>query len=97
MAEKTNGKKASKPAADAAPAEKKKSNLPERPKYKYGVAELADKLGIEPASVRVALRKANVEKAPGGVYGWDTKTAFDEVVADLKPEKPEKKPTKKAA
>ena len=93
MADKTNGKRTAKPATEAEPA-KKKSNLPERPKYKYGVEQLADKLGIEPASVRVKLRAAGIEKAVGGVYGWDDKGDFDEVVEELKGEKKE---TKKAA
>lgn len=103
MAEKPAAKKTAKNSAPAASPKaeepvKRKSNLPERPKYKFGVAELADRLDLEPASVRVALRKAGVEKAPGGVYGWDSKDEFEEVVQELRPEKkakPEK--TKKAA
>lgn len=85
----------------------RKSNLPERPSYKYDVTALADTLGIEPASVRVALRKHKVDKAEGNVYGWNNKTDFEAVVAKLKSDKkadstkkapePAKKPAKKAA
>lgn len=51
--------------------------------FKYGVNELADLLGIEPASVRVSLRNKNVKKA-GRAYGWNTKAELDEVAAKLK-------------
>ncbi len=81
----------------AKPADKK-SNLPPKPEYKYNVSNLADALGIEPASVRIALRKAGVEKAEGGVYGWNTKTDFEAVVNQLKPKKgKEEAPAKKKA
>lgn len=74
---------------------KKKSNLPERPEYKYNVATLAEDLGIEPASVRVALRKADIEKADGGVYGWNNKTDYEAVKAKLRPSKDSGKSTDK--
>lgn len=64
------------------------------PEFKYGVAELAEKLGLEAATVRVRLRNANIEKA-GKSYGWNTKAELDEVVAELKADKPAK-PAKKA-
>lgn len=62
--------------------------------FKYGVAELADTLGIAPESVRVQLRNKNIAKA-GKSYGWNTKDEFQAVVAKLKPEK--KAETKPAA
>lgn len=51
---------------------------------KFGVTELAEAVGIAPASVRVALRSLNVEKTHGNQYGWDTKKDFDTVVKALK-------------
>jgi len=50
--------------------------------FAYGVPELADALGIEPASVRVALRNKGVEKN-GNVYGWKNQKDFDAVVKQL--------------
>ena len=55
----------------------------EAPTFKYGVADLSEILGIEAASVRVALRKRNIEKA-GRSYGWNTKTELDAVAKQLK-------------
>ena len=77
--------KTEKNAKAPAQAEAKKSNLPPKPSYKYGVPELANTLGIEPASVRIALRKAKIDKSEGGVYGWNTKADFDAVLSQLKP------------
>ena len=68
-----------------------------KPEFKYGVADLAEALGILDTSVRVSLRKNNVEKAKGtNVYGWNNKTEFDAVVSKLK-ESSAKAPAKKAA
>lgn len=55
--------------------------------YKYGVDALAKELGIKAASVRVQLRKHQVEKAEGGVYGWNSEKDFKEVVKKLSPKK----------
>lgn len=69
------------------------------PEFKYGVADLADKLGIKEASVRVQLRNKGIEKA-GKSYGWNTKAELEEVIDELKaekPAKPAKKSPKKAA
>lgn len=55
----------------------------EATEYKYGVGELAEALGIEPASVRVKLRSQGIDKA-GRSYGWNTQAEFKEVVAALK-------------
>lgn len=76
---------------------------------KYGVNDLAEAVGIAPASVRVALRALEVEKNLGNQYGWNTKKDFDEVVkalkernaksavADKAPAKKARKPRGKAA
>ena len=65
--------------------------------FKYGVNELAELLGIQPASVRVRLRNRGINRS-GAAYGWNTKAALQEVVDVLakaekaeKPEKPAKK------
>lgn len=47
--------------------------------YKYTVDTLAKDLGLQPASVRVALRKHDIDKADGGVYGWNSQKDYDEV------------------
>lgn len=65
----------------AAPAEKATKEA--APEFKYGVGDLAEKLGIKPASVRVALRNHSVKKA-GRSYGWNTKTELDEIVSKIK-------------
>lgn len=92
--------KAPKPAE--APA--KKSNLPVHEKPEFGVAELAEALGIEPTSARVKLRNAGIEKN-GRSYSWKNQKELDAVVKQLKatPDKPAKAekaaepaPTKKA-
>lgn len=43
--------------------------------FKFGIEDMADFLGIEPASVRIKLRNAKIaKKAAGGTrYGWKTK------------------------
>lgn len=75
------------------PAKEKADNKAEKAaerEFKYGVADLAEKLGIEPASVRVQLRSKGIEKA-GKSYGWNTKGELEEVVTQLRAEKPAKK------
>lgn len=69
--------------------------------FKYGVNELADELGVEPASARVTLRKLGVEKE-GSVYGWKTDRDFDAAVKQCKAGSGRKKaaedePVKKSA
>jgi len=81
--------------------EEKKSAPKEAESFKYGVDDLADALGIKPASARVALRKHDIEKA-GKSYGWNSKAELETVIAtiegDKKTEKKsEKKETKKPA
>ncbi len=51
---------------------------------KYGVADLVEESGLQPASVRVALRELNVEKEFGNKYGWNTKKDFDAIVKAMK-------------
>lgn len=58
--------------------------------FKYGVAELADKLDIAPESVRVQLRNKGIAKA-GKSYGWNTKDDFQAVIDKLRPAKTETK------
>lgn len=92
MATKT---KAAPAKASKAPAKAEK----EKEEWEYTVADLADELGIEAASVRVKLRNANVERE-GRSYGWNTKKEFDAVLKQLsaKAEKADKdeKPAPKA-
>lgn len=70
----------------AAPAKEEKAPAADKPKY--GVAELAEALGIKPASVRVRLRNAEIAKS-GKSYGWNTQKEFNEVVKAMKESKKE--------
>lgn len=72
---------------------KTKTEKSEAPEFKYGVADIAEKLELEPASVRVKLRNAGIEKA-GKSYGWNTKAELQEVIDELGAEKPAKKSKK---
>ena len=65
---------------EAKPEKKEKKEPTES--FKYGVPELAEELEIAPASVRVKLRKAGIEKA-GKSYGWNTQAELREVVKQL--------------
>lgn len=69
MAKEDKAPKGEKPAKDEA--------------KKYGITDLSTALGIEPASVRVKLRKAKIEKV-GGRYGWDTKAEMNAVIDKIK-------------
>lgn len=51
--------------------------------FKYGVEDLAEELGIKPASVRVQLRNKGIEKA-GKQYGWNSKAELKEVIEQIK-------------
>lgn len=54
---------------------------------KYGVAELANELGIEQATARVGLRalqKKKIVTKEGKRWGWDTKSDFNAVVKAMK-------------
>jgi len=56
---------------------------------KYGIADLAEALDIEPASARIRLRNAEIKKRAGR-YGWNTKAELDEVVKKLTPKSKDK-------
>lgn len=88
-------KKATKKPAAGSPAAKAEAAAA----FKYGVADVATKTGLKPTSIRVAFRKHGVEKAEGGVYGWNTKDELDAVIAAAFPskEKAEKAPKDKKA
>lgn len=73
----------------------KKEKAAER-EFKFGVDDLAEALGLQPASVRVQLRNKGIEKA-GKSYGWNSKKDLDEVIAQIKTEPKEKKASKKNA
>jgi SNF2 family DNA or RNA helicase len=77
---KNNKEKTSKGKGKAEKTEKKEKKTA----MKYGITELSEALGVAPASARVKLRKADVEKADGGRYGWDTKAEMNEVIDLLK-------------
>lgn len=67
--------------------------------FKFGVEDIAEELGIKPASVRVQLRNKGIEKA-GKSYGWNTKAELKEVISQLKSsdddDDEDEKPSKKA-
>lgn len=74
--------------AKEAKAEKAtKRSAPPRPdakaEFKYTVDNLAKDLDLQPASVRVALRKHDIDK-DGGVYGWNSKDEYQEVLGILR-------------
>ena len=78
----TKGKKGKTSKKGKTTAEKKEK----APEFKYGVDNLAEDLGIAPASVRVALRKAGIEKG-GRAYGWNSQSDYKSVLTQLKPKK----------
>lgn len=51
--------------------------------FKFGVEDIADELGIKPASVRVQLRNKGIEKA-GKSYGWNSKSELKEVIDQIR-------------
>lgn len=65
--------------------------------YKFGVEDLADKLGIEPASARIKLRNSGIKPQNGNRYGWETKADLEATVEKLKSAKPAKPAAKPAA
>lgn len=58
--------------------------------FKYGVNEVSATTKLKPSSIRVAFRKNGIEKAEGGVYGWNNKTDFEAVIAKVFSNKPAK-------
>lgn len=63
--------------------------------FKFGVEDIAEELGIKPASVRVQLRNKGIDKA-GKSYGWNSKADLKEVVDQLKSTDKEEKSSKKS-
>lgn len=80
-----------------AKAAKASPTPPTRELPKYNVNNLSTDLGIEPASVRILLRKTGVAKNENGVYGWDTKAAYDAALKELKAARSTDKPAKASA
>lgn len=68
-------------AKKATPAKETKATKEEP---QFTVDNLVEASGLQPASVRVALRELGVEKEFGNKYGWKTKKDFDVVVKALK-------------
>lgn len=62
--------------------EAKAEKVAER-EFKFGVEDIADELGIKPASVRVQLRNKGIEKA-GKSYGWNSKSELREVIDQIR-------------
>ena len=62
--------------------EAKEEKAKER-EFEFGVEDIAEELGIKPASVRVQLRNKGIEKA-GKSYGWDSKKELKEVIDQIK-------------
>lgn len=77
---KVKGKRSAK--ASAADDEEDEGKGSEK-EFKYGVQDLADMLEIKPASVRVALRNHEIEKA-GKSYGWNTQKELKEVADTIR-------------
>jgi hypothetical protein len=73
---------------------KEKAETP-KTDMKYGIAELAEAVGMVPETVRLKLRKLGVPKA-GKSYGWNTKDELKAVVEKLKAEPTKVKVEKKA-
>jgi hypothetical protein len=72
----------------------KESKAEER-EFKFGVEDIADELGIKPASVRVQLRNKGIDKA-GKSYGWNSKSELKEVIDQIRSNGDEDKPAKKS-
>jgi len=69
--------------------------------FKFGVEDIAEELGIKPASVRVQLRNKGIDKA-GKSYGWNSKSELKEVIDQIRSggddeDKPAKKSKDKKA
>lgn len=69
----------------------KKEKTEKTEEFKYGIEDLANAMGVKPASARVQLRNNNIKKASKS-YGWNSKTDLEEVVKKIQGNtKPEKK------
>jgi hypothetical protein len=85
--------KAAKKAAKGSPAAKAEAAA----SYKFGIPEVAKSTGRKDTSVRVAFRKHGIEKAEGGVYGWNSQADMQKAIDKAFPAKPAKKAAKAAA
>lgn len=76
---------------DAKPAKKAMPTPPKRGPAdgEVGVDYLAKKLGIEPATVRMKLRNAGIEKGDGGAYSWPEAKA-DKIATQISSDKDDK-------
>jgi len=63
------------------------------PEFEFGVEDIAKAMDLKPASVRVKLRNASIEKA-GKSYGWDTKKEMQEVIDQISSDDSDEKPAK---
>jgi hypothetical protein len=82
-----NGKKADKA---------EKETKAEEREFTFGVEDIAEELGIKPASVRVQLRNKGIDKA-GKSYGWNKKSELKEVIDQIRSNGgDEDKPAKKS-
>lgn len=68
----------------AAPKEDVKETKAAADEPKFTVNDLVEATGLQPASVRVALRELGVEKEFGNKYGWNSQKDFDTVVKAMK-------------
>jgi len=60
-----------------------KESRSEEREFKFGVEDIAEELGIKPASVRVQLRNKGIDKA-GKSYGWNSKSELKEVIDQIR-------------
>lgn len=84
--DKKNGKKADKA---------EKETKAEEREFKFGVEDIAEELGIKPASVRVQLRNKGIDKA-GKSYGWNSKSDLREVIDQIRSNGDDEKSAKKS-
>lgn len=76
-------------------AKAEKETKAEEREFKFGVEDIAEQLGIKPASVRVQLRNKGIDKA-GKSYGWNSKSDLNEVIDQIRSNGNDEKPAKKA-
>ena len=72
------------PAATETKATKPAETKAAAAEPKYTVDDLVEATGLQPASVRVALRELGVEKNFGNKYGWANQKDFNEIVKAMK-------------
>lgn len=82
MATKTKTRKTSTKPADKEKTSNRKAP-PQMPKPKYGIPELAEAMGVEPATVRQKLRSAGIEKS-GRVWDFGSAAEVKKLAKELK-------------